>query len=494
MDLLLGLDVGTTATKALLFDPQGNVVSSASHQYGLITPQEGRVEQDPEDLWSGVVETTRTVLRDVGPGDRVVALSQSSQAGTTIPVDSSGNPVYNAISWMDHRGAAQANRVRQSVDEEFIRCTTGWPLYDGLPLQHVGWLRDNCPDVFSVTRHFLFVNDFIGYRLSGELCMNPSDASITQFLNIATADWDDRLLDLAGITRDQMSPLQPSGYVIGKVTAEASEATGLSQDVLVVNGAHDQYCAAVGVGVTEPGMMLLSCGTAWVLLAVPEGLQVGLDSGMALSCHAVSGRWGAIRSLGGVGTSLEWFLDNVWIGRSAGVDRDTLYREINEAVAESPAGADGLFFTPLAGGHGGTIGGTMGGFTRLSLRHSRSDMARAVLEGIVFELRWVADQIRATGVGISELKMVGGAAKSSVWPQIVADITNTPLALPAMSQSASLGAAALAGVGAGVFPDPASSFPHLKGKESRLEPSVELQDVYDDRFAEYQKVFAALAG
>jgi len=493
MDLLLGLDVGTTATKALLFDLQGNIVSSASHQYGLITPQQGWVEQDPEDLWTGVVETTRAVLRDVRSGDRVVALSQSSQAGTTIPVDRSGQPVFNAISWMDHRGAVQAEKVRQSVGDEFIRRTAGWPLSSGLPLQHVGWLRDNRPDVFAAASHFLFVNDFIGYRLTGELCMNPSDAGITQFLNIATAEWDDRLLELAGITRDRLSPMRPCGHVVGKVTTEASEATGLSQDVLVVNGAHDQYCAAVGVGVTEPGMMLLSCGTAWVLLAVPESLEVGLDSGMAVGCHPVTGRFGAIRSLGGVGTSLEWFLDNVWDRGRVGDDRDTLYREINEVVAASPAGSGGLLFTPLAGGHAGTIGGTMGGFTRLSLQHTPSDMARAVLEGIVFELRWVADQIGAAGVDISELKMVGGAAKSPLWPQIVADIMGIPVALPVMSQSASLGAAALAGVGAGVFPDAEHTFLHLRGKESRLEPAAERHAVYDDRFAEYQRVFTALA-
>jgi len=492
MDLLLGLDVGTTATKALLFDPEGNIVASASRQYGLLTPQEEWVEQDPDDLWGGVVETTRAVLREVGPDDRILALSQSSQAGTTIPVDSTCEPVYNAISWMDHRGAAQADQVRQQLSDEFIRRTTGWPLSEGLPLQHIGWLRANRPDVFEAARRFLFVNDFIGYRLTGELCMNPSDASITQLLNIGTADWDERLLDLVGITRDQLSPLQPSGYIVGRVTAEASAATGLSEDVLVVNGAHDQYCAAVGVGVTEPGLVMLSCGTAWVLLAVPEGPDVDLDAGLAMSCHAVAGRWGALRSLGGVGTSLEWFLDNVWIGRGADVSRDVLYQEVNEAATASPAGANGLLFYPLAGGHGGTIGGTKGGFIGLSLRHTRADMARAVLEGVVFELRWVAEQISSAGLIISELKMVGGAAKSPIWPQIVADITNIPVALPAVSQAASLGAAALAGVGAGVFPSAEASFPDLRGRESLLDPSSDVRNVYDDQSAEYRKVYEAL--
>jgi xylulokinase len=487
MDLLLGLDVGTTATKALLFDREGSIAASASRQYGLVTPNDTWVEQNPEDLWDGVVETTRAVLEGLRPEDRVVALSQSSQAGTTIPVDDAGEPVYNAISWMDNRGTEQAGQIRQEVGADFIRRTTGWPLYEGLPLQHIGWLRDNRPDVFEATRRFLFVNDFIGYRLTGELCMNPSDASITQLLNVATADWDERLLSLVGIRREQLSPVRPSGSIVGRISAQASEATGLSRDVLVVSGAHDQYCAAVGLGVTEPGLMMLSCGTAWVLLAVPEGLEVGLDSGMAVSCHAVPDRWGAIQSLGGVGTSLEWFIDNIWVGRGAGENRDLLYREINEAAAVSSVGAGGLLFHPLAGGHESTIGSGGGGFTGLTLRHRRTDMVRAVLEGVVYELRWAMEQIQAGGIGIGELKMVGGAARSPVWPQIVADITKVPVVLPAVSEAASLGAATLAGTGVGVFTSLEQSFPKLKGKETRLEPSADAMGVYDERYAEYRE-------
>jgi len=491
-ELLLGLDVGTTATKALLFDREGGVVASASYAYGLMTPHEGWVEQDAEELWRGVVETSRAVVAQAGDGGRVVALGLSSQAGTTIPVDADGVPVYNAFSWMDKRAEVQARHVRETWGAEWVYRTTGWHLHSGLPLQHIAWLRQDRADDFAAVCYFLFVNDFVVHRLTGRLCMNPSDAGITQLMDIAAGDWDARLLELAGISCDRLSPMRPSGYAVGTLTPQASEATGLPRDVLVVNGAHDQYCAAVGAGVTRPGRVLLSCGTAWVVLAVPESREVGLDSGMSVSRHAVEGRWGAMRSLGGVGTSFEWLLDNVWGGKEAGEGRGQLYEVANEGVARSAPGAGGLIFFPLAGGHASAIGTGRGGFLGLSLSHSRDDMARAVMEGTTFELRWAIEEMRAAQVEVAELRMVGGAAESSVWPQIVADVTGVPVVLPAVKQAAGRGAAILAGVGAGLFADPEAGFAAFGGDEVRLEPNAESLGLYDKQFGVYQRLFQTL--
>ncbi len=488
MDLLLGLDVGTTATKALLFDRQANVVAEATQEYGLLTPREGWVEQDPEELWQGVVQATREVTRALGPGDCVVALGQSSQGGTTVPVDADFRPTRDAISWMDGRATAQVQQAKETLGADVVYRTTGWHLYQGLPLQQLAWLRQNEPDTFAVTERFLFVSDLVNYRLSGELAMDPSNASITQLLNVASGDWDDTLLDYVGVRREQLSPVYPSGAVIGRLTAEASALTGLPQGLPIVNGAHDQYCAAVGLGVTAPGQVMLSCGTAWIVLAVPQTLNVGLESGLDISCHAVDSLWGAIISLGGVGTSLEWLLDTVWWRKDGGRGWDAGYDAINEAVARSPAGARRLLFYPLAGGHAYGEGGH-GGFHGLSLSHSRDDMARAVMEGVALELRWALTRMQDAGWELRELTMVGGAAGSSVWPQIVADVTGIPVALPDVRQAASLGAAGLAGVGIGWFDTPAVVFPERQGGQQRLTPAPERHDLYARAFDRYRRVF-----
>lgn len=494
-DLLIGLDVGTTATKAVLVDADGRVLAEASGGYSLATPRPDWVEQDPEELWRVVVQTLRSLSQAAGRGDRIVALSLSSQGGTTIPVDQRGRPVHAAFSWMDQRAVQEAAEVEARYGAEFVRSTTGWALFAGLPLQHIAWFRRNCPDEYAATARFLFVNDFVCYRLTGQFCADPSDAGITQLMALTTGDWDERLLDMAGARREQLSPIRPSGAAIDRLTAEAAEATGLPTETLVVNGAHDQYCAAVGTGVTRSGRVLLSCGTAWVLLAVPQSLALGLASGMAISPHAVEGRWGAIRSLGGVGSSLEWLIDNTYgMGEagSAAVERGAAYRALNEVAAKAPPGSGGLLFLPLAGGHAASYGPARGGFLNLSLNHARGHLARAVMEGTAFELRWAVEETRAAGVAVSALTMVGGAAKSPLWPQIVSDVVEVPVAVPTVRDAAARGAAILAGAGAGLLRDVEAGFAAWEGESTFLQPTPAHQQILEDAFAAYKAAMQGL--
>jgi xylulokinase len=486
MDLLIGLDVGTTGTKAIAFGREGQIVASATQQYGLLTPEPGWVEQDPRDLWRAVVATLRAVAEQIDPEDRVVALAQSSQGGTTIPVDSDFQPTYNAISWMDGRGEDEQAFLEKAFGAERLYQATGWKLMPALPLVHMLWLRKHRPGAFDATRRLTFVNDYIGWHLTGELGMNPADASITQLFDIARSDWDDELLALAGMKRDQVSPVIPSGAILGRLVPEAADATGLPPGMLVGVGAHDQYCAAVGAGATRPGSTLLSCGTAWVILAIPPSLEVGLASRMGISCHAVEGRWGALYSLGAVGTSMEWMAENIWGGCAEGQARDDLYGAINQAATRSEPGAGGLLFFPLAGGHGEIYGVGRGGFVNLTLPHTRDDMARAMMEAVAFELRWAIEEIGRAGVSVDVLKMVGGASRSSVWPQIVADVTCLPVALPAISQAASWGAAILAGVAGGVYGDPEAGLLALPQAERRLEPSRACAETYARGFEQFR--------
>ncbi len=228
METLIGLDVGTTATKALLFDLQGRLLAQASRSYALLTPQEGWVEQDPQALWQAVVDVLRSLADKLGSGDAVLGISLSSQGGTTIPLDAALQPVYNAISWMNQRARQEYLQVKESFGAEAIHRITGWSLMPALPLMHIRWLRNNLPDVFSLARHITFVNDYIGYRLVGELCMDPSNASITQLLEIASGAWDPRLLDLAGIRPEMLSPLRRSGRLVGRAQRRSQPAHRLT--------------------------------------------------------------------------------------------------------------------------------------------------------------------------------------------------------------------------------------------------------------------------
>lgn len=487
MDLLLGLDVGTTAIKALLINTDGELIASSSYSYSLITPNEDWVEQDPEELWKGVVTTCRRVMKSVKPQDRVLALSISSQAGTTIPVDAYGKPLRKAISWMDHRAHKQSEQIREVLGDDGVYEITGWQLGDGLPLPSILWMKQNEPEIFSSARYFLFVNDFITYRLTGEFCMNPSDAGITQLYNIAQNKWDENVLNLAGIRPDQLSPMRNSGSAIGQLTENASRETKLPKSTLVVNGAHDQYCGAVGSGVLKPGDMMLSCGTAWVILCFMEKMMLDPDRRLSVSRHAIPNKWGALKSLGGVGACMEWFLSKLW--QSDG--RSDIYGELNSYVGKAPVGSKGLIFLPSSGGYGR---GSRGAFIGLTLAHSQGEMARAIMEGIVFELRWSMTDLAGSGIKAKQLRMVGGAAGSPVWQKIVADITNLPVTVPSITQAASYGAAILAGVGSGAFPDMESGYRTLSGDEKLIEPNEDNRKRYDKLFDIYQRAFGEIRG
>jgi xylulokinase len=359
------------------------------------------------------------------------------------------------------------------------------------------WLRSHRPDVFRTAGHFLFVNDFIGYRLTGQLCMNPSDAGITQLYDLASASWDPRLLEHAGLGVGKLSPLAESGTPIGRLRPDVAAQIGLSPDILVVNGAHDQYCAAVGTGVTRPGRMLLSCGTAWVILAVPASLDVALDSGLAVSPHAVPGRFGALRSLGGVGTSLEWLIDNVYGGAGLEAEqRHGLYARLNAEAGDVAPGADGVVFLPLAGGRASGYGSGQGGFMDLSLGHHRAHLARAVMEGTALTLRAAAAEMGRAGIQISELTMVGGAAKSPLWPQIVADALGVRVTIPPIRDAAARGAAILAGVGCGLFESAEAGHEAWRADDVMIEPDSANLQAYDRAYARqrYLADLSAAAG
>lgn len=481
MELLLGLDVGTSSVKCLAFNAQGQVVASATQSLRLFTPRPGWVEQDPEQIWKATVHVCRAVTSTLPREHRIMALSLSSQGGTTIPVDADGSPTHLAFSWMDERAGAEALDARITLGKDWVYRTTGWVLSEGLPLNHIAWFRKNNASDFAKTKRFCFVNDFVTSRLCGEYVMDPSNASITQLYNLVNGEWDSRLLDHAGIQQSMLSSVWASGQIAGILTSQASEQTGLAQGLPIVNGAHDQYCAAIGAGITHPGPALLSCGTAWVMVTVPLGLVDALQAGMSVSRHVVDGLWGGIRSLGGVGSSVEWLLEQFWPELP---DRATQYHALSQAAATSPPGSKGLIFTPLSGGHMETSELANRGLTGLSLSHTRGDIAHALMEGTALELRWLLEEM-GNRVKIDYLKMIGGAARNHIWPQIVADITQLPVEVMNVPEAASLGAAILAGISIGWFTDADSAYRSIARPGKMIHPNPQVEKIYDQQYQQY---------
>jgi xylulokinase len=478
---LLGLDIGTTSTKAVLFDATGTELArAASKSYRNLSPQPGWVEQDPEELWQAVLSALRGVM-DAVDSVQVVGICMAAQSGSVLPADEVGKPVYNLITWMDGRTDQLVSRWKNEGLQDQIKLISGWSLYPGLPLPTIAWIRENAPEVFTAARHYFSVNDFIAYRLTGERISNPSNGGGMQLVDIHTANWNNDLCNFAGITPQNLSQMQPAGRVIGKIKPEICTQTGISPNALLINGGHDQVITALGLGITDPGKLLLACGTAWVFTGVTDDSDMeSLPPTLDLNFHVPLQRWTISQSLGGLGASLEWWLNQAWPG-----DRKTRFASLDAELAETKPNQN-LFFIPLTGGHDDPATTQSGGFVGLQFSHSRGDMALAILESAGYELRWAFDALRAAQMPIERLWMVGGAANSPHWPLILANITGLPIHLPDYDNWPALGAALLAGVGVGIFVDIPAGLTHFGKPTVQILPNDERVGFYTDQFAAYQ--------
>ncbi|MEA5119443.1 MAG: FGGY family carbohydrate kinase [Propionicimonas sp.] len=480
-DLVLGIDVGTSGAKSLLVDGNGTVLASAVHHYPTSRTTTGQVEQDAAGWWDGVVAAVRDTLTGIDPA-RVSALALSAQGGALVCADSEGRPLAPARSWLDNRAVDAAAELAARFGAHGFYERTGWRLGPRYNAAQLADLRATEPDLFGRTACFLDTAGFITRRLTGKVATDLNSSGITQLLDAAGQCYDPEILDALGITTDRLPTLVPTGTVIGPLTAAAADALGLPAGVLVVAGAHDQYCAAVGAGAIDEETVLLSAGTAWVVLGSAAHPIADRQENFAFGSHAVPGLWGQFGSLLNGGSSLEW------VRRLWGTDGVPLgFDQVNQDAAQVSAGADGLLFLPH---FGGTVpdwnDASRGSFVGVDLIHERKHFLRATLEGIGAEAAALLSLHRRLNPAARRVRLIGGATRSPIWPQILADLANVPIELPAVADAACLGAAVIAAAG-----DPAriaETSRRMVGEVAVREPGPDR-----DRYADQATVRQAFA-
>jgi len=482
--LLIGLDVGTTAAKAALFDERGRQIALGEHAYGVDYPRQGWAEQDAEELWSGAVSAIQQVVAHIPNRSEVAALGVSAQGATTILVDRQHRPMRPAISWLDQRAAGRVAEIAEELDAQAVYCRAGWPLSPWLPLCTLAWLRQNEPEIFDADPRLCFVDDFIKFRLCGEFVMDPSSASITGLFDVKQSQWHAASIAYIGFDRAHVSSVAPHGTRIAHLTPPAAKVLGLPRSTWVVNGAHDQICCVTAAGVVQPGRILLGTGTAWVIAGVSSRPIYDLARRMCLEPHSMPGLWSPLRSQGGVGASVEWLMNSVLAGPGPSRGREELYACLNQQVIASPPGAHGLIFLPP---RGRSNNGADGSLIGLSLSHTPGDVMRALLEGITCDLRLHIQEMRASGVEVDTLIMTGGATRSPIWPSIVADLVKVPVRIPQIAQAGARGAAILATVGAEIYPDVRSAVDAFRVPGREIFPDQGRSEEYDALFTRYQR-------
>ncbi len=494
---LIGLDIGTTGCKAMIFAQDGRVLSQARREYTIQTLHPNWAEQDAEQVWALAWQCLRAAVAAV-PDDPPHALAISCQGEAVIPVDEAGRALRPAILGMDTRTTAENDWLRQTFGAEELFQRTGMPVHTINTLPKLLWLQRNEPALWRDAHQFLLYEDFFLRRLGGEAVVSVCLASRTQMMNLATADWDDDILTRCQIERSRLAKPAPlAGGVVGKLRPELQEELGLADDVLLVSGGHDQACAALGSGVIAPGLAMVSTGTAEVVevaMATPALAPSLRDGGISVYRHVVPGLYVAMTLNHSGGLLLRWFRDTLgqWEIEQAAATGDDAYDLL---LRDAPSGPTGLLLLPHFAGSGTPTLDvhSKGAILGMTFATTKADLAKAVLEGLTYELRINLDLLRAAGIEIAELHAVGGGARSELWLQIKADICNTPLRVPQVTDAACLGAALLAGVGVGVYPDLAASVVATVHWHRQVAPSMDAASTYAVNYAQYCRLYPLLA-
>jgi xylulokinase len=487
--LFLGIDVGTSGVKAILVAPNGDVAAAAVTPLVLSTPQPGWAEQNPDDWWDATTRSIRDVLARK-PDARVAGIGLSGQMHSSVFLDRAGNVVRPALLWCDGRTTAECVEItRLAGGEERLRDWVRNPALEGFTLPKVLWLRNHEPESYGRVATVVLAKDFIRFRLTGTLASEPSDASGTLMYDPARLRWSEEILRATSVPRALLPDVGGSSDVLGHVTPEVARQTGLAEGTPVVGGGADNACGAAGVGVITTGEAVASWGTSGTVLAPTT--QPFVDPGLRAHtfCHVVPGTWyvmGVVLSAGG---AFAWYRDQLareLIG-SAGADQ-----KLDAEAASVPPGAEGVTFLPYLQGERTPHrnASARGAFLGLSLAHTRAHLTRAVLEGITFALRDSLSILQELGLSPNHLLLTGGGAKSPFIRRLQADVYGVPVSTVNREEGPAYGAALLAAVGAGAFPDLAAAAKATltRGQSERPDSQAhrEYQPVYERFRASYR--------
>ncbi len=494
---LIGLDIGTTGCKAIVFGVEGRILGEARREYGIDSPQPGWAEQDPEQVWRLAWDVLRQAVAEAGD-DPPVALAISCQGESVMPVDEHGVALRPAILGMDTRTVAENEWLIRQFGADSLFERTGMPVHTINSLPKMLWLQRRGPEIWRTAHKFLLYEDFFLRRLGGKAVVSTCLASRTQMMDLQTGEWAGDLLSECNIDPDRLSvPAPLEGGVVGVMRRELAKELGIKREVLLVAGGHDQACAAFGSGVIEPGLAMVSTGTAEVVEVAMDSpaLDNALRKGnISVYRHTAPGLFLAMTLNHSGGLLLRWYRDT-FCGAEVAQAEASGQDAYDLILDGAPASPTPLMVLPHFSGSGTPWLDTesKGAVLGMTFGTDRATVAKAILEGLTFELRINLDLLRSAGVEIGTLHAVGGGARSPLWLQLKADICHIPLQTPKVTEAACLGAALLAGVGAGVYADAQTAVASAVAWQARVEPDAESAAAYEQRYALYRQLYPLLA-
>ncbi|MFW5980550.1 MAG: xylulokinase [Halanaerobiaceae bacterium] len=494
---LMGIDIGTSGCKLTIFNLDGEVISTYLGEYETYYPAANYVEHDPRDWWKKVCQGIKYFKNEQSINmNEIAGIGVDGLSWAALPVDRKGIPLRNVMIWLDRRAEKQAEWMREKIGEQRLFQVNGNPVDPAYIVPKMLWIKENEPEIYNNTFKFLQSNSYIVYKLTGKFSQDYSQGYGFHFFNTKKGCWNQEISSELGIELDQVAPLFKCHEVVGAVSEEAAEETGLVSGTPVVAGGLDAACCTLGAGVIKPGQTQEQGGQA-------GGMSIQLGSpkfhrDLIFGYHVIPDQWLLQGGTTGGGGTLRWFKEQLGIYENQLAEKKDIssYQVMDKEAEEVKPGSDGLVFLPYMAGERSPIWNSKarGVFFGLSYDKTRAHLIRSMMEGVGFSLLHNLKTAEKAGAVVSELNSVGGAANSELWTQIKADITGKQFNIPASDHATTLGAAILAGVGAGIYKDFSEAVNRTVKIERTHKPDRENHKLYQKYYNLYLELYDNLEG
>ncbi len=487
MQYVLGIDIGTSGTKTVLFSADGQTIASYTGEYSLAQPRNGWAEQNPEDWWEATVQGIRYVLEKSGiHAEAIQGIGLSGQMHGLVLLDERNEILRPCIIWADQRTGEEVLAMEREFGKEKMIAITANPPMTGFTAAKLLWVKRNEEDIFKQVRHVLLPKDYIRFKLTGTYVSDVSDASGMQMMDVKNRTWSSEVLEYLGISENVLPKLIESVECSGEVTANAAAETGLAEDTRVVGGAADNAAAAIGTGIYKTGRAFTSIGTSAVVYTVTDYPEIDAEGRVHTLCASVPGKWTLMSCTQGAGLSLKWLRDRVFAGGT--------YDRMTSFAQEVPIGSEHLIYLPyLMGERSPHLDpDARGVFFGLSAVHGQGELVRAVMEGVAYSQKECVDIFLENGADISDMIITGGGGRSKLWRQMLADLYGVPVRTLREDEGAALGAAILAAVGCGLYASIEEACEKIVLFEEPQMPNHEAYEQYKPYYQLYKSLYPKL--
>ncbi len=494
MKYVIGIDLGTSGTKTVLFDQNGTVIASDTVEYPMYQPQNGWAEQDPKDWWNATVKTLNTVIKESGiKAENIAALGISGQMHGLVMLDKDNRVIRNSIIWCDQRTTEECKDIERLVGKERLVEITANPALTGFTTSKILWVRKNEPENYKKCAHILLPKDYIRFMLTGEYATDVSDASGMQLLDVPNRCWSNEILDKLNIHISLLGKVYESPEITGYITEEAAQLTGLKIGTIVVGGAGDNAAAAIGTGTVENGKAFTTIGTSGVVYAHTDQVRIDPKGRVHTFCCAVPNEWHVMGVTQSAGLSLRWLRDTICseeVNRAKSENMEP-YVIMDREAEKSPIGANKLLFLPyLMGERTPHLDPNARGiFFGLSAMHKRNDFIRSVMEGVCYSLKDCLRVLEEMGIQCNSMLACGGGGSSDFWRKMLADVYGMNISTVQSKEGPALGVAILAMVGAGIYSDVKSACREIIRLKSETVQTKENTEKYMEFYQLYHEIY-----